>query len=486
MTRYLFQKPRISSGYYSGAVSYDRDGRLVADSTRHIAAVEYEAWGGLLPRTIDMGADKINLRYRPDGRLALRQHARRYMEIYRDSRGNVRERWRTALDTRTYRGSFELHGSRWLYHTDCGFITLVDGVAHYYARDYQGSTRAVYTPRLAEVSPLSVSPTMPEPYFIEQATDYYPSGLPVDVTASVSGGAVTAATTDRFHIGNRWIDHAGLGWYDNTARYHDAILARFTAPDPLEYKYPSVSPYTHCAANPANLTDPTGRELALYFGNKYYKCIDTKEGFTLEDYDIDEEFQHSVASALRALGSTRMGHALISFLMMDKNRTIIEQAGNETVDPYKQTKFKYSPSARTIYWDVPTYKEMPAIGTDAIHGQITLQAPEPVPTLGHEAYHAVSHILGFNNNKMSSSYNVTDEEIRAVIVENMIRASLDLPIRVGYGTDFSANGFPIKQSDAGLLFDPTKTATRWMFKTFSPSVIPNIIFNPVFWKLYVP
>ena len=296
MTRYLFQKPRISSGYYSGAVSYDRDGRLVADSTRHIAAVEYEAWGGLLPRTIDMGADKINLRYRPDGRLALRQHARRYMEIYRDSRGNVRERWRTALDTHTYRGSFELHGSRWVYHTDCGFITLADGTPHYYACDYQGSTRAVYTPLLTEISPLSVSPTMPEPYFIEQATDYYPSGLPVDVTASVSGGAATAAATDRLHIGNRWIDHAGLGWYDNTARYHDAILARFTAPDPLEYKYPSLSPYTHCAANPANLTDPTGLKPTPYeaavLANAVYMDWDKVDEY-LKDHLVGESWRLS-------------------------------------------------------------------------------------------------------------------------------------------------------------------------------------------------
>ena len=65
MTRNIFQKPRISSGYYSGAVSYDRDGRLVADSTRHIAAVEYEAWGGLLPRTVDMGAKYLTPINRP-------------------------------------------------------------------------------------------------------------------------------------------------------------------------------------------------------------------------------------------------------------------------------------------------------------------------------------------------------------------------------------------------------------------------------------
>lgn len=175
------------------------------------------------------------------------------------------------------------------------------------ARDYQGSTRAVYTPLMAEISPLSVSPTAPEPYIIEQATDYYPSGLPVDVTASVSGGAVTAAATDRLHIGNRWIDHAGLGWYDNTARYHDAILARFSAPDPLEYKYPSLSPYAHCAANPANLIDPTGLKPTPYeaavLANAVYMDWDRFE-------DIDKYLENAKVTSWRL--SKRQTRAIFS------------------------------------------------------------------------------------------------------------------------------------------------------------------------------
>ena len=68
----------------------------------------------------------------------------------------------------------------------------------------------------------------------------------------------TKRVSDRAHIGNRWSNFAGLGWHDNTARWHDAILDRFTTPDPKAADYPSFSPYTHCAANPLRFTDPTG------------------------------------------------------------------------------------------------------------------------------------------------------------------------------------------------------------------------------------
>ena len=52
---------------------------------------------------------------------------------------------------------------------------------------------------------------------------YYPSGLPVQLFG-------TKRVTDRAHIGNRWSNFAGLGWHDNIAHWHDAIIDRFTDP----------------------------------------------------------------------------------------------------------------------------------------------------------------------------------------------------------------------------------------------------------------
>ena len=91
---------------------------------------------------------------------------------------------------------------------------------------------------------------------MRQGTMFYPSGVPVQLFG-------TERVTDRAHIGNRWSGFAGLGWHDNTARWHDAVLDRFTTPDPKAADYPSLSPYAHCAANPLRFTDPTGMVLVL-------------------------------------------------------------------------------------------------------------------------------------------------------------------------------------------------------------------------------
>lgn len=43
-----------------------------------------------------------------------------------------------------------------------------------------------------------------------------------------------------------------------TARQYDPTIARFTSPDPLNGNYSHLSPYLYCAANPINLSDPSG------------------------------------------------------------------------------------------------------------------------------------------------------------------------------------------------------------------------------------
>ena len=95
---------------------------------------------------------------------------------------------------------------------------------------------------------------------IRQCTMYYPSGLPVQLFG-------TERVSDRAHIGNRWSNFAGLGWHDNTARWHDAILDRFTPP-------PTPKPPNHhhtqhmCSVPEIRLTALTSmeRRIGLFHG----------------------------------------------------------------------------------------------------------------------------------------------------------------------------------------------------------------------------
>lgn len=90
-----------------------------------------------------------------------------------------------------------------------------------------------------------------------QTTGYYPSGTPYKLPSEA--GTDVDAVTEKLHIGNKWIGHKGFDLYDNTARMHDPLLARFHSVDPLFGNYPGSSPWTHCLANPLSYVDPDGR-----------------------------------------------------------------------------------------------------------------------------------------------------------------------------------------------------------------------------------
>ncbi|MEG2489477.1 RHS repeat-associated core domain-containing protein, partial [Anaerorhabdus sp.] len=52
-----------------------------------------------------------------------------------------------------------------------------------------------------------------------------------------------------------------LAVMDQGARYYIPSTMQFTSQDPLAIKYPHISPYTYCAANPILYIDPTGEEI---------------------------------------------------------------------------------------------------------------------------------------------------------------------------------------------------------------------------------
>ena len=206
--------------------------------------------------TSSLGPDnRVFSSYLPDGTLMARQFrsVRTRTTVRVNSKGDtiVRTIREPVIDRTLYRGDWEINGSVWRLNTPEGIATVVKNTS---TSDAQGGASAGRTfthlwyvrDRLG-----SVRTVLDDEGTIRQCTMFYPSGLPVQLFG-------TERVTDRAHIGNRWSNFAGLGWHDNTARWHDAILGRFTTPDPKSADYPSFSPYTHCAANPLRFTDPTG------------------------------------------------------------------------------------------------------------------------------------------------------------------------------------------------------------------------------------
>ena len=114
-----------------------------------------------------------------------------------------------------------------------------------------------------------------------EASDYYPFGKRIQVTAPVSepvGGSqyaaepavapvATATSVASTSSPNRWlfsgkesqsILNASIPFLDFGARMYNPAIARWTAADPLSEKYYGISPYVYCIGDPIRNVDILG------------------------------------------------------------------------------------------------------------------------------------------------------------------------------------------------------------------------------------
>ena len=101
------------------------------------------------------------------------------------------------------------------------------------------------------------------------------SGMPLEISDYLPYGTRMEEYSLYFEDSRRW-HYAGkelqeFGQYgsdliDFGARQYCPHLCRWTTPDPLADKYPSVSPYAYCNSNPVNFVDPDGK--AVYYSRK--------------------------------------------------------------------------------------------------------------------------------------------------------------------------------------------------------------------------
>lgn len=119
--------------------------------------------------------------------------------------------------------------------TEAGYITLPDGVYHYFISDHQGNNRVV----------ISQDGTA------EEVNHYYPFG----------GLFAHSSTVQPYKYNGKELDSTkGLNWYDYGARMYDPALGRWHTGDPLMEKYYGGSPYMYCRNNPIRIIDPDGQD----------------------------------------------------------------------------------------------------------------------------------------------------------------------------------------------------------------------------------
>ncbi len=123
-------------------------------------------------------------------------------------------------------------------------LVVEDGICdEWHVRDHLGSVRAI-----AGIGNYITG--------IRELNSYLPFGtrIPGSIQAADNRHRFSGKEEQRY-------GSLSLGLSDFGARYYDPFTCRWTTRDPLAGKYYGISPYTYCAGNPINVTDPSGSVL---------------------------------------------------------------------------------------------------------------------------------------------------------------------------------------------------------------------------------
>jgi len=120
-------------------------------------------------------------------------------------------------------------------------------------RTYNGTD---FSPEFFLMDHLSnVRVVLSSPTTVSQETDYYPFGMEIPVSGSIS-----LYSNQRKYNSKELQTDADLQWYDYGARMYDPQIGRWHVVDLLADKFPALSPYQYASNNPVVCIDIDGLE----------------------------------------------------------------------------------------------------------------------------------------------------------------------------------------------------------------------------------
>ena len=196
---------------------YDENGNLTQDLNRNIEDIQYNFLN--LPQRIEFeDGSTTEYLYDAEGRKLRTVHRADGKTTTTDYAGNL---------------IYE-NGKPARLLTGYGYVSLPDGMYHYYLKDYQGNNRVV-ADRNGKV---------------EEVNHYYPFG----------GMFANNGNVQPYKYNGKELDtRKGLNWYDYGVRHYDPAVGRFITSDPLSEKDYFTSSYVYCGSNPINRIDKDGR-----------------------------------------------------------------------------------------------------------------------------------------------------------------------------------------------------------------------------------
>jgi len=247
---------------------------------------------------------------------------------------------------------------------------------------------------------------------VVSANDYYPFGM------LGAGRTYNAGNAYRYGFNGKENDNEvnGAGnQLDFGGRVYDPRIGRFLSVDPLQEKYPFLSPYNSMANNPLLFVDPDGRSI-FFYSTKKSELIKT-------------------VTYLAMLYMTDMGRAAINKLHRQEIPYYINvQRGADNQYSSQFNMMRYDPN--TAASDSKGYLK------------------HPLFTLGHELDHAWA-------DARNSFFSVGNSEAGGVNAENYYRSVLGgrSAFRTEYGFDLFDRLFSSKEEDFKSKFDANPNST---------------------------
>ncbi|NGF75861.1 RHS repeat-associated core domain-containing protein [Fluviicola sp. SGL-29] len=227
--------------------TYDKNGNLLTDSYREIAAMEYGRTA--YPYYLEADNNEIYYLYSAEDQRMYKKvvtPTETTTEFYlQDATGKtvaLRRKVGSAAATWEYYVNGSVREARIKNVTHNGIIAPQE--IEFYLSDHLGNTRVVYEPTYAGgVLELAIN----------YAADYFPYGKVLREYVNTStGDPEKFLTTQHERDKETGLDYRG-------ARYYDSDIARFLSLDPMQIARLTLTPYNYVSGNPIKRIDPDGK-----------------------------------------------------------------------------------------------------------------------------------------------------------------------------------------------------------------------------------
>jgi RHS repeat-associated protein len=166
--------------------------------------------------------------------------------------------------------------------------------------------------------------------------EYHPFGT----TSYRSGRSETEVSLKRYkYCGKERDEETGLYYYG--MRYYAVWLCRFVSVDPLQFKYPELTPYACCLNNPLRYIDPDGRDVwEINDDGRIVNRIKdkTQDAFYMVAKDADGNYQRTFTTD--ADGNKTYNSISFDYGTVESQRSISFSPDGKTTDTYDVYKVR--------------------------------------------------------------------------------------------------------------------------------------------------